>query len=97
MTFGSLEPILGRSAERMARLTQEKLTQAASHAADFPPPACPRCGNEKLYRLKNLERRVTTVSGPIAFDRPNRPRARRVCGGMRRSETAFIGDGARCL
>lgn len=37
MTFGSLEPILARSAERMARLTQEKLTQAASHEADFPP------------------------------------------------------------
>jgi hypothetical protein len=37
MTPGSLEPILTRAAERMARLTQETLARAASEEADFPP------------------------------------------------------------
>jgi hypothetical protein len=37
MTPGSLEPILTRAAERMARLTQETLAQAASEEANFPP------------------------------------------------------------
>jgi hypothetical protein len=37
MTPGSLEPILTRSTERMARLTQKTLALAASEEADFPP------------------------------------------------------------
>jgi hypothetical protein len=37
MTPGSLEPILTQAAQRMARLTQETLAQAASQEADFPP------------------------------------------------------------
>jgi len=37
MTPGSLEPILTRAAQRMARLTQEELAKAASQEADFPP------------------------------------------------------------
>ena len=37
MTPGSLEPILTRAAERMARLTQETLAKTASEEADFPP------------------------------------------------------------
>ena len=37
MTPGSLEPILTRAAQRMARLTQETLARTASEEADFPP------------------------------------------------------------
>jgi hypothetical protein len=37
MTPGSLEKIMTKGAERMARLTQEALAQAASDEADFPP------------------------------------------------------------
>ncbi len=37
MTPGSLEPILTRGAQRMARLTQNALAKAASQEADFPP------------------------------------------------------------
>lgn len=37
MTPGSLEPIMTRGAQRMARLTQEALAKAASQEADFPP------------------------------------------------------------
>ena len=37
MPPGSLEPIMTRAAERMARLTQETLAKAASHEADSPP------------------------------------------------------------
>ncbi len=37
MTPGSLEPIMTRAAQRMARLTQETLAKAASQEADFPP------------------------------------------------------------
>ena len=37
MTPGSLEPILTRAAQAMARLTQESLAKAASREAAFPP------------------------------------------------------------
>jgi hypothetical protein len=37
MTPGSLEKIMTRAAQRMARLTQETLAKAASDEADFPP------------------------------------------------------------
>ena len=37
MTPGSLEPILTRGAQRMARLTQQALAKAASEEADSPP------------------------------------------------------------
>jgi hypothetical protein len=37
MTPGSLEKIMTRGAQRMARLTQETLARAASEEADFPP------------------------------------------------------------
>lgn len=37
MEFGSLEKIMTRGAERMARLTQEALAKTASDEADFPP------------------------------------------------------------
>ena len=37
MTPGSLERIMTKGAQRMARLTQEALAKAASQEADFPP------------------------------------------------------------
>ena len=37
MTPGSLEPIMTRGAQRMARLTQETLAKAVSEEADFSP------------------------------------------------------------
>jgi hypothetical protein len=46
MTPGSLEPILTRAAQQMARLTQETLAQAASTEADFPPSGVPVLRNE---------------------------------------------------
>ena len=39
MTPGSLEKIMTRGAQRMARLTQQALAKAASQEADFPPSA----------------------------------------------------------
>jgi hypothetical protein len=39
MTPGSLEPIMTRAAQAMARLTQETLAKAASREADFSPCA----------------------------------------------------------
>ena len=41
MTPGSLEPIMTRAAQAMARLTQETLAKAASREADFPPSGVP--------------------------------------------------------
>ncbi len=41
MTPGSLEPIMIRGAQRMARLTQESMAKAASEEADFPPSGVP--------------------------------------------------------
>ena len=49
MTPGSLEPIMTRGAQRMARLTQEALAKAASKEADFPPSGVPALpGREDL-------------------------------------------------
>ncbi len=41
MTPGSLEPIMTRGAQRMARLTQQALGKAASPEADFSPSGVP--------------------------------------------------------
>lgn len=49
MTPGSLEPIMTRGAQRMARLTQEALAKTASEEADFPPSdVSPLSGGEPL-------------------------------------------------
>ena len=37
MTFGSLVPILNRTARRISQLTSEGLTKAAADKAAFPP------------------------------------------------------------
>ncbi len=50
MTPGSLEPIMTRGAQRMARLTQETLAKAASQEADSPPS-----GNSPLPGGKTLQ------------------------------------------
>ncbi len=50
MTPGSLEPILTRGAQRMARLTQNALAKAASEEADFPPS-----GVSALRRREDLQ------------------------------------------
>jgi hypothetical protein len=58
MTPGSLEAIMIRGAERMARLTQESLAQAASDEADFPPS-----GVSALRRGKTLQSERTSEAG----------------------------------
>ena len=50
MTPGSLEPIMTRAAQRMARLTQETLAKAASQEADFSP-----CDVSALRRGESLQ------------------------------------------
>jgi len=56
MTPGSLEPIMTRGAQRMARLTQEILAKAASEEADFPPSGVPALrGGETLQPEREAE------------------------------------------
>ena len=56
MTPGSLEPILTRGAQRMARLTQNALAKAASEEADFPPSGMsPLRGGESLQSEEETE------------------------------------------
>lgn len=55
MTPGSLEPIMTRGAQRMARLTQEILAKAASLEADFPPSGVPPLRGGKTLQPGNEE------------------------------------------
>lgn len=66
MTPGSLEPILTRAAERMARLTQQTLVRTASEEADFPPS-----GVSPLRRAETLqpEREAAPGGDDVGRDR----------------------------
>lgn len=65
MTPGSLEPIMTRAAQAMARLTQETLAKAASREADFSPsgvPPLPR-GRAPLRPGKKAKKRRDGLGG----------------------------------
>jgi len=64
-----LEKILIRAADKMGQLVQQELAKAASDEADFPPQACPYCGEQRLYSMRKKKRTLVTTKGEIHVER----------------------------